>query len=355
MPGSDHPGVHRADGDLVHPGALHGAELVRAVDVAERRRVAGAAAHRVPAAGPVEVPDQPAGHRVIVRDDPEQVADLAFEPAGGEGQPGQAGHVRVGRVAASGCSSTRWSGAGLGEQVHHPQARRRRRARRSARPGNPGPAGRRANGTSSRARTVTATTVSPDRFTGDRGVVMASSRSRCWWPAPAAGASGPGSDPARRRSAQRPARSCPPGPPATGGARRRWCDRDGPTRPAGSPATRRPSAAPPAAPAAIAAAPVRRRGVVVCGARCGVLGAGRRAASGWCAPPAAAAMTSTRISAAAVAQPRPAAKPAVRDAQFAGEQAERRERDDRQDAESQAPGQHRVPGGQAADLRRCGC
>ena len=99
-PGFDHAGVHRADRDLVHPGALDGAERVRAVDVAERRRVAGVAAHRVPAAGPVEVADQPAGQRVIVRDDAEQVAHLAFEPAGGERQPGQAGHMRVGRVAA---------------------------------------------------------------------------------------------------------------------------------------------------------------------------------------------------------------------------------------------------------------
>ena len=61
-------------------------------------------------------------------------------------------------------------------------------------------------------------------------------------------------------------------------------------------------------------------------------------------------MTSTRISAAAVAQPRPPAKPAADDAQFAGEQAERREPDERQHAEPEAPGQHRVRRGQAADL-----
>ena len=166
-PGFDHPGVHRSDRDLVHPGALDGAERVGAVDVAERRRVAGVAAHRVPAAGPVEVPDQPAGHRVIVRDDAEQVPHLPFEPAGGEGQPGQAGHVRVGRVAAQ-VQLDAVVRAGLGEQVHHPQRRRRRRARRSARPGNPAqqdPGGRhefmRADGHRDAVLT--------HRFTGDRG------------------------------------------------------------------------------------------------------------------------------------------------------------------------------------------
>ncbi len=78
------------------PSTLRNGE--RAVDVAERWGVAGGRPHRVPAAGPVEVPHHPAGHRVVVGDDAEQVADLALEPAGGEGERGEAGNVRPGTV-----------------------------------------------------------------------------------------------------------------------------------------------------------------------------------------------------------------------------------------------------------------
>ena len=121
--GLDHAGVHRADRDLVHPGALDGAERVRAVGVAEAAAAApGVGEHRVPAAGPVEVPDQPAGQRVVVGHDAEQVVHLAFEPAGGERQPGQAGHpgpAAVERHVQLDPAVRR----GGGEQVHGAQPR----------------------------------------------------------------------------------------------------------------------------------------------------------------------------------------------------------------------------------------
>jgi hypothetical protein len=94
VPGSDHAGVHRADGDLVDPGALEGRERVGPVGVGERRRVSGAGQHQVPAARPVEVPHQPPRQRVVVGHDAEQVAHLALEPADRERQPGQAGDPR---------------------------------------------------------------------------------------------------------------------------------------------------------------------------------------------------------------------------------------------------------------------
>ena len=100
MTRADHPGVHRADRDLVHPGAFHDPEAERSVHVTERWWLAGPGQHRVPPGRPVEVANQPARHRVIVRDDAEQVTHLAFEAAGGERQARQARHMRIGRVAA---------------------------------------------------------------------------------------------------------------------------------------------------------------------------------------------------------------------------------------------------------------
>jgi len=49
--GFDQAGMHRADRDLVHPGALHRPEGIGPVDVPERGRVTGVGQHRVPAAG----------------------------------------------------------------------------------------------------------------------------------------------------------------------------------------------------------------------------------------------------------------------------------------------------------------
>jgi hypothetical protein len=76
--GLDDAGVDRADRDLIDPVAFDRQEG-EGLGVGERRRWSGVAAHRVPASGPVRVPDQPAGQRVADRDDPVQVMHLTLE------------------------------------------------------------------------------------------------------------------------------------------------------------------------------------------------------------------------------------------------------------------------------------
>jgi hypothetical protein len=92
--GADHPGVHRADRDLVHTRPLDRAEGIRAVDVAELRWVAGVGQHRIPALRPMEMANQPPRQRVTGRHDAEQVTHLPLEPSCRKGQTSQAGHVR---------------------------------------------------------------------------------------------------------------------------------------------------------------------------------------------------------------------------------------------------------------------
>lgn len=91
MAGFDEAGVDGSDGDFVDAGAFHAEEGVGAFGVAEFGWRAGVGAHRVPAAGPVVVADEPAGLWVVERDDAVQVVHFAFEPAGREGQRGEAG------------------------------------------------------------------------------------------------------------------------------------------------------------------------------------------------------------------------------------------------------------------------
>ena len=59
--GFDEAGVDGSDGDFVDAGAFHAEEGVGAFGVAEFGWRAGVGAHRVPAAGPVVVADEPAG------------------------------------------------------------------------------------------------------------------------------------------------------------------------------------------------------------------------------------------------------------------------------------------------------
>src|SRR5690606_11463910 len=95
--GFDQPGVDRPHRDLVHPGTLHGQERERLL-LPELRRQAHVAPHRVHAARPVVVPDQPAGQRVVTWDDPVQVMHLPLEASRREGEGGEARYHRVGRV-----------------------------------------------------------------------------------------------------------------------------------------------------------------------------------------------------------------------------------------------------------------
>ena len=108
MAGFDQPGVDRADRDLVDAGAFDGDGTGTGSSGSPNGGGgAGVGAHRVPAAGPVRVADQAAGQRVAVGDDAVQVAHLAFEPAGGERQGGQAGHggaVAVDVAGAARCA-----------------------------------------------------------------------------------------------------------------------------------------------------------------------------------------------------------------------------------------------------------
>ena len=76
--GFDDAGVDGTHGDLVDPGAFHREEGI-GLGVGEGRVRSGAPAHRVPTRGPVCVPDQSAGQRVVDGHDPEQVMHLAFE------------------------------------------------------------------------------------------------------------------------------------------------------------------------------------------------------------------------------------------------------------------------------------
>ncbi len=64
--GFDDTGVHRADGDLVHTRTLDGQERIRRRLLFERGRRTGVVTHRMPAAGPVLMQDQPC--RLMVTD-----------------------------------------------------------------------------------------------------------------------------------------------------------------------------------------------------------------------------------------------------------------------------------------------
>ena len=84
-----------ADGDLVDAVALDPDERV-GVDVGvESGSGIGVAAHRVVAGRPVAVAHQPLGQWVVRGPDAVQVADLALEPPGGEGDLGQRGDPGV--------------------------------------------------------------------------------------------------------------------------------------------------------------------------------------------------------------------------------------------------------------------
>ena len=106
--GFDEPGVDRADGDLVDAVAFDGDERVGADVGAEPGGGVGVVAHRVVPGGPVAVPDQSLGQRVAVGADPVQVADLAFEPSGGEGARGPGWGSRRRRGGSRRVSSWRW-------------------------------------------------------------------------------------------------------------------------------------------------------------------------------------------------------------------------------------------------------
>ena len=133
-PGLDHPGVDRADRDLVDAGALDGAERVRAV--ASPNGGGSPASWRIgyQPRGPVEVADQPAGQRVAVGTMPYRSRISRSNRPAGNDSAARLGTVRVGRVERQ-CSSTRRSVPAGGEQVDHPQrasARRRGPATRAA-------------------------------------------------------------------------------------------------------------------------------------------------------------------------------------------------------------------------------
>lgn len=94
--GFDEPGVHRPDGDFVDAVAGDFQEGAGPFLLAEGGRFPGVWVHGVPTLGPVEVPYQAAGQRVIQGNDAVQVVHFALEPACGEGQMGQAGHLGAG-------------------------------------------------------------------------------------------------------------------------------------------------------------------------------------------------------------------------------------------------------------------
>src|SRR5699024_1134366 len=95
VPRFDHPGMNRADRDLIHPVSLDRAKRIRAVDVAELGRVPGVLQHRVPAFRPMKVSNQPAGERMAGRHDPEQIPHLAFKTPGTKGLPRQGWNMRM--------------------------------------------------------------------------------------------------------------------------------------------------------------------------------------------------------------------------------------------------------------------
>src|SRR5690606_12983497 len=76
-------------------GALDGAEVVRPVDVAELRWLAGVVSHRIPTTRPVKMPDESPRQWVVFGHDAEQVVHLSLEPPGRKRQSGQTWHVRV--------------------------------------------------------------------------------------------------------------------------------------------------------------------------------------------------------------------------------------------------------------------
>ena len=109
VPGLDEPGVHRSDRDLVDAGALDRHERERSGIDDHRRDVARSVAHGMPALRPVLMEHQAPGLGVAERLDPEQVGQLALEPAGRKRQSGQGG--TWGRDRSMGTwSSTRLSG-----------------------------------------------------------------------------------------------------------------------------------------------------------------------------------------------------------------------------------------------------
>ena len=110
--GFDQPGVHGPDRDLVDPAPLDLEEREGADVGVESRVGVGVAKHRVPAAGPVPVPEQSLRQRVPFGADAVEVADLALEPAGGVGDRGEAGDPRVVREAPGGPARLPGTGSG---------------------------------------------------------------------------------------------------------------------------------------------------------------------------------------------------------------------------------------------------
>ena len=95
MPRLDEPGVHRADRNFVHAGALDLNERIGSAVVAHRRHGTGVAAKGIPALGPVLVAHERAHERVAGRDDAEGVVELSLEPARDEGEIAQRRHHRA--------------------------------------------------------------------------------------------------------------------------------------------------------------------------------------------------------------------------------------------------------------------
>ena len=83
--GFDQAGVHGADRDLVHPGAVDGEER-EAASRRELRCRPGVGAHRMPVFGPVRVPDQSARPGMADQLDAVQVHHFPFEAARRERQ-----------------------------------------------------------------------------------------------------------------------------------------------------------------------------------------------------------------------------------------------------------------------------
>lgn len=94
----DEPGMDGADRDLIHAGSVDLDEREWPSVFPHRGWRPGVVAHRVPPWRPVLMQDEAAQEGMPGRDDAEQVAHLALEPAGGEGGMGQGGYFRPGGI-----------------------------------------------------------------------------------------------------------------------------------------------------------------------------------------------------------------------------------------------------------------